>query len=158
MFVLLSCQILTRAMRSQCESTTRGTSVRPCAWISLPCRYFYVLGTAPGEMASSAPWLTCRIEVSLFVALPTALPPSKFRTRQIFAWLRNCLRTNVHTQLVKRLKRWKGYAMYCVYSIKFVMLQVRENKISLRKWSGGATAQLRTFEGTLFANKWMSSY
>jgi len=33
------------------------------------------------------------------------------------------------------------------------MLQVRENKISLRKWSGGATAQLRTFEGTLFANK-----
>jgi len=28
------------------------------------------------------------------------------------------------------------------------MLQVRENKISLRKWFGGTT-QLRTFEGAL---------
>ena len=28
------------------------------------------------------------------------------------------------------------------------MLQVRENEILLRKWSGG-TAQLRTLEGTL---------
>jgi len=28
------------------------------------------------------------------------------------------------------------------------MLQVRENEISLRKWTGG-TAQLRTLEGTV---------
>jgi len=28
------------------------------------------------------------------------------------------------------------------------MLGVRENEIALRKWSGGATAQLRTLEGT----------
>jgi len=33
--------------------------------------------------------------------------------------------------------------------IKFGMLLVRENEISLGKRSGGATAQLRTLEGTL---------
>jgi len=32
--------------------------------------------------------------------------------------------------------------MRYVYDIKFEMLQVRQNEISLRKWSGG-TAQLR---------------
>jgi len=31
------------------------------------------------------------------------------------------------------------------------MLQVCKNEISLHKWSGG-TAQLRTFEGTLFSS------
>ena len=31
------------------------------------------------------------------------------------------------------------------------MLQVRENEILLRKWSGGS-AQLRTLEGTLFVH------
>jgi len=34
------------------------------------------------------------------------------------------------------------------YDMRFGMLQVRENEISLRKWSDG-TAQLRTLEGTL---------
>jgi len=29
------------------------------------------------------------------------------------------------------------------------MLQVLGNELSLRKWSGGATAQLRTLEGLL---------
>ena len=38
--------------------------------------------------------------------------------------------------------------MRCVYDIKFWMLQVRNNEISLRKWSGGS-AQLRTLEETL---------
>jgi len=38
-------------------------------------------------------------------------------------------------------------------SIKFGMLQVRENEISLRKWAGG-TAQLRTLEGTLIDVKY----
>jgi len=35
--------------------------------------------------------------------------------------------------------------------MKIGMLQVRENEISLRRWSGGSggTAQLRTSEGTL---------
>jgi len=32
------------------------------------------------------------------------------------------------------------------------MLQVRENKISLRKWSSGDTAQLLTLEGRLVGN------
>jgi len=31
------------------------------------------------------------------------------------------------------------------------MLQVRKNEISLRQWSGGGTAQLRTLEGTFVA-------
>jgi len=30
------------------------------------------------------------------------------------------------------------------------MLQVRENEISLREWSAGGTAQLRTLEVTLY--------
>jgi len=39
--------------------------------------------------------------------------------------------------------------MRYVCDIKFGKLQVRENAISLRIWSGGATAQLRTLEGAL---------
>jgi len=42
----------------------------------------------------------------------------------------------------------KGLCDFHICDIKFEMLQVRENEISLRKWSGG-TAQLRTVEGTL---------
>jgi len=38
--------------------------------------------------------------------------------------------------------------MRYMQDIRFGMLQVRENEISLRKCSGGA-AQLRTLEGTL---------
>jgi len=38
--------------------------------------------------------------------------------------------------------------MYSRYDIKFEMLQVRKNAISLRKCSGGS-ADLRTLEGTL---------
>jgi len=34
--------------------------------------------------------------------------------------------------------------MRYIYDIKFGMLQVRENEISLRKWSAGGAAQLRT--------------
>jgi len=47
--------------------------------------------------------------------------------------------SHVDTQTVKRFKR---------EYVAFVMLQVRENEISLRKWSDG-TAQFRTLEGTL---------
>jgi len=38
-----------------------------------------------------------------------------------------------------------------IVDIKFGMMQVRENEISLRKWSAG-TAQLLTLEGTLGAS------
>ena len=38
--------------------------------------------------------------------------------------------------------------MRCIYDIKFEMLQVCQNKISLRKYSGGS-AHLRTLEETL---------
>jgi len=37
--------------------------------------------------------------------------------------------------------------MRCVYDIKFGILQVRKNKISLRKYSG-VSAHLRTLEET----------
>jgi len=40
--------------------------------------------------------------------------------------------------------------------LKFGMLQVRENEISLRKWSDG-TAHLRTVEGTLIAVHFLES-
>jgi len=39
--------------------------------------------------------------------------------------------------------------MQYMCNIKFGMLQVRENEISLRKWSVRGTAQLGTLEGTL---------
>jgi len=51
---------------------------------------------------------------------------------------------DVDTQPVKRFDR----AMRYIYEIKFGMLQVRKNEISLRKCSG-SSANLRTLEGTL---------
>jgi len=42
----------------------------------------------------------------------------------------------------------KGLCDVCIYCIKFSMLEVHENEMALRKFSGG-TAQLRTLEGTL---------
>jgi len=45
---------------------------------------------------------------------------------------------------VKRFER----AMQCIYDIKFGMLQVHKNEISLRECSG-SSAHLRTIEGTL---------
>ena len=59
------------------------------------------------------------------------------------------LRDHANTQSAMRFKRLNGYAAYRWYSIKFLMLQVRENEISLRKRSGGATAHLHTSEGTV---------
>ena len=50
---------------------------------------------------------------------------------------------------VARVKRATRYIYIC--SIKFGMLDVRENAISLRKLSG-ATAQLHALEGALFSN------
>jgi len=46
-------------------------------------------------------------------------------------------------------KRYKGYALCMQYYCKFGMLQVRENTISLRRWSGAGVAHLHTLEGTL---------
>jgi len=51
---------------------------------------------------------------------------------------------HVDTQPVKRF----GRAMRCICDIKFGMLQVRKNEISLRKCSGGSP-QLRTSRETL---------
>ena len=58
------------------------------------------------------------------------------------------MRHHADTQTVMCFKQWKGYAIY-ICDVKFEMLQVRENEISQRKWSGGGTAQLRALEGTL---------
>jgi len=41
---------------------------------------------------------------------------------------------HVDTQPVKRSQK----AVRCIYNIKFGMLQVRENKMPLRKWSSGS--------------------
>ena len=56
---------------------------------------------------------------------------------------------DVDTQSVKRFDR----AMWYVYDIKFGMLQVRKNEISLRKCSG-SFAHLRNFEETLVTREW----
>jgi len=42
------------------------------------------------------------------------------------------LRNHAHTQTVMRSQRWKSYAMH-IYSIKFRMLEARENEIALGK-------------------------
>ena len=55
---------------------------------------------------------------------------------------------HVDTQLVKRFKR----VMRHIYDIKFGMLQVRKNEISLQKCSGGS-AQLRTLKETLITRE-----
>jgi len=62
--------------------------------------------------------------------------------------VRTQLHDHVDTQPVKRIER----SMRCIYDIKFGMLQVHKNEISLRKCSG-SSAQLRTFEGTLMVAK-----
>ena len=48
------------------------------------------------------------------------------------------LRSHVGTQPVKRFRRDKVYAICLWYCIRFGMLQVRENEISLFHWPGGA--------------------
>jgi len=80
-------------------------------------------------------------------------PLRKFYTEQMFVLFRTKrvqLRNHADTQTVNCSQRWKGYVIYVytVHSIKFRMLEVRENEIALRNLSGG-TAQLRTVEGTL---------
>jgi len=57
------------------------------------------------------------------------------------------LSNHADTQAAKRFEHYKSYAIY-PYDIKFEMLQMRENEISLRNWSG-STAHLLTLEGTL---------
>jgi len=53
----------------------------------------------------------------------------------MFVSVRMRLRNHVDTQPVKRVSVKR--AMKYIYKIKFGMIQVHENKISLRKWSGG---------------------
>ena len=74
-------------------------------------------------------------------------PLRKFHIEQIFVLVRMELRNDADTQPVKRFKRYKGYALQ-IYDIKFGLLLVRENEISVRKWSVGL-AHWRTLEGML---------
>jgi len=59
----------------------------------------------------------------------------------MFVSVRMQFHNRVDTQPVKRFDS----AMRCIYDIKFGMLQVRKNRISLRKYSGGS-ADLRALE------------
>jgi len=75
-----------------------------------------------------------------FVKLVTSsVHARKFYTEQMFVLVRMQFHNHVDTQTVKRFER----AMPCIYDIKFGMLQVRKNEISLRK-SSGVSAHLRT--------------
>ena len=66
-------------------------------------------------------------------------PVRKFYIEQIFVLVRMQFHNHVDTQPVKRFER----AMRCIYDIKFGMLQVRKNEISLRECSG-CSAHLRS--------------
>jgi len=88
-----------------------------------------------------------------FVKLVTSsVPVRKFYIEQMFVLVRMKFHNHVDTQPVKHLER----AMRCLYDIKFGMLQVSKNKISLRKYSGGS-AHLRTLEETLVTKEFARS-
>jgi len=70
-----------------------------------------------------------------FVKLVTSgVPVRKFYIEQMFVLVHMQFHNHVDTQPVKHFDR----AMRCIYDIKFRMLQVRKNEISLRKCSGGS--------------------
>jgi len=84
-----------------------------------------------------------------FVKLVTSsVPVRKLYILQMFALVRMQFHNHVDTQPVKRFDR----AMRQICDIKFGMLQVRKNEISLRKLSAGS-AHLRTSEGTLITRE-----
>jgi len=58
----------------------------------------------------------------------------KFYIEQIFVSVRMQFHNHADTQPVKRFER----DMRCIYDIKFWMLQVRKNEISLHQCSGGS--------------------
>ena len=74
-------------------------------------------------------------------SVTSSVPVRTFYIEQMFFSVRMQFNKHVHTQPVKRFER-------AIYHIKFGMLQVRKNEVSLRKCPGGS-AQLRTSEGTL---------
>jgi len=77
------------------------------------------------------------VESSLvYATLRPVFPPRKFYTEQMLALVRMQFCNHVDTQVVK-LSSGKRARRY-IYGIKFGMLQVRENEISLRKWSCGS--------------------
>jgi len=58
----------------------------------------------------------------------------KFYIEQMFVLVRMHFHNHVDTQPAKRFEK----AVRCIYDIKFGMLQVRKNEISLRKCSGSS--------------------
>jgi len=71
-------------------------------------------------------------------------PVRSFYIEQMFVSVRMQFHKHADTQPVKRFDRTMRY----ICDIKFGMLQVRKNEISLHKCSGGS-AQLRSLEGAL---------
>jgi len=70
-----------------------------------------------------------------FVKLVTSdVPVRKFHIEQIFVLARKQFHNHADTQPVERFIS----AMRCIYDIKFGMMQVCKNEISLRKCSGGS--------------------
>ena len=71
-------------------------------------------------------------------------PVRNFYIEKMFVSVRMQFHNHEDTQPVKSFER----TMRCIYDIKFGMLQVRKNEISLRECSG-SSAHLRTLKGTL---------
>jgi len=86
----------------------------------------------------------CLHKFAKSVTSGASVPVRKFYIEQMFASVRMQFHNYVDTQPVKRFDR----AMRCICDIKFGMLQVRKNEISLCKCSGGSP-QLRTSGETL---------
>jgi len=61
-------------------------------------------------------------------------PVRQFYIEQMFVLVRMLIHNNVDTQPLQRFER----AMRCIYDIKFGMLQVRKNEISLYECSDGS--------------------
>ena len=84
------------------------------------------------------------------LTMTPVFPLRNFYTEQVLIFMIIQLHSHADAKPLKRFGQYKGYATYSAQYIKFGMLQVRENEISLREWSAGGTAQLRTLERTLY--------
>jgi len=72
--------------------------------------------------------------------------------KKISHWANVCFSAHAIARPLQTHNQWSvssvTRAMRFIYDIKFGMLQVRENEMLLRNWSGG-TAHMRTLEGSL---------
>jgi len=94
-------------------------------------------------------WVSVVSRLSVKLLSKPVFPLRKFYTEQMFVLVRMELRKHVNTQLVKRFKQWKVYAIYIRYGIWNVASARAWDFTAQMVWWYCAIAQLRTLEGTL---------